>query len=779
MSERLAIVMFMREFYPLTGGYQNQALRLAQEMVGRNVTVHVVTHRHRTLPPHEVYKQIHIHRVPALKTGHIAALSFLASALLWMAWHRQEFQLIHANRSSSGLIAGIIGFVLRKKVLYKLTRGDEIDIKGFRGGLWGRLKLIVLKSTVTRFVAITREIESDLKRLGIPSNQIVRIPNGIGPPPWSVPYEREKVRAEFGWDADTRLVTFVGRLVHAKGVDWLLEVWQQVTQRESKARLLIVGDGEERRSLEGRSHALGITNSVVFVGEQKDVWRFFSISDVFVLPSRREGISNALLEAMSLGLPVIVTDDTLGGNREVVDNPADGCIVQFGDTKTFVETLLKLVHTSDLRKAMGIRGQRAIEERFSLKSVADRYYKLYRQLLGQEVSSATGIKRPSIGIFLARPDRSFFMVRKLRQRGFEVDHYYDTKGYKEDSDWIKVRKGFLPSLMHLLFRTDHDIYFASLSFVPSLSVYLNRVLRGKPYVFNSTGVKWEMFKDRSRGKPFSNVLEARLYPFLLKRVFAGASRIVCNSHFLETTLAQRYPKYRERLLTIYNGIEFERYAFGQRQSLSGIVPGGFTFICVTSLDFENKSKGLHLVIDAFGLVVAKHPGARLVVAANAGEPRYSNAAEAYLLTKPWRDSVTLLYNQNNIPDLLASSDIFLYATPNNSNDSLPRALLEAQSAGLPTVTTNTTGCAEIVRDGVTGFVVPYDAQAMAERSLQLVDNPGLRSDMRREAQQWVKSTFNWDQMADKYADLFQQIAGDSDTRFAKPRLGLNSPMPLI
>jgi glycosyltransferase involved in cell wall biosynthesis len=765
MSDNLAVVMFMREFYPLTGGYQNQALRLAQEMVDRNVTVHVVTHRHGRLASDEIYKGIYIHRVRALETGHIAAFSFLLSALVWMTRHRREFQLIHANRSSSGLIAGIIGFVLRKKIFYKLTRGDEIDIKGFRGGLWGRLKLMVLKRTVARFVAITREIESDLKRLGIPSNQIVRIPNGIGQVPSSHPCDREEIRAALGFNADTRVVTFVGRLVHAKGVDWLLEVWQRVTQRESKARLLIVGDGEERRSLEARAGAFGIRDSVVFAGEQQDVWRFLTITDVFVLPSRREGISNALLEAMSLGLPVIVTDDMLGGNREVVDNPANGCIVQFGDTNKFATSILKLLYDPDLRTAMAIRGRQVVEARFSLKSVADRYYELYRQLLRTEPEAATDIKRPSIGIFLARPDRSFFMVSKLRERGFDVDHYYDTKGYKEDGDWIKVRKGFLPTLMHLLFRTNHDIYFASLSFVPSLSVYLNRVLRGKPYVFNSTGVKWEMFKDRSRGKPFSSVLEARLYPFLLERVFAGASRIVCNSHFLETTLAQRYPQYRERLLTIYNGVEFDRYVSGRRQCLSGSARNALTFLCVTSLDFENKSKGLHLVIDAFGLVAAKHPDARLVVAANSGEWRYRDAVEAYLLSKAWRDSVTLLYNQTNIPDLLASSDIFLYATPNNSNDSLPRALLEAQSAGLPTVTTNTTGCAEIVRDGVTGFVVPYDAQAMAERSLQLVDNPRLRTDMGREAEQWVKSAFNWDQMADKYADLFRQIATESNQQY--------------
>ena len=98
-----------------------------------------------------------------------------------------------------------------------------------------------------------------------------------------------------------------------------------------------------------------------------------------------------------------------------------------------------------------------------------------------------------------------------------------------------------------------------------------------------------------------------------------------------------------------------------------------------------------------------------MVAAKTAESTLSPGSRGVLRTRPFRQSVVIFYNRRDIPDLLASSDIFMYATPANSNDSLPRALLEAQSAGLPVVTTETVGCPEIVLDGKTGFVVPYDA----------------------------------------------------------------------
>jgi hypothetical protein len=100
--------MLMRQFYPRTGGYQNQALGLATELMKSGLQIRVVTQRHGTLSPFEVHQGIPIHRVFAFRSGPLAAWSYLASAFFWMARNKDLFQIIHAHRSSSGLVAGVI-----------------------------------------------------------------------------------------------------------------------------------------------------------------------------------------------------------------------------------------------------------------------------------------------------------------------------------------------------------------------------------------------------------------------------------------------------------------------------------------------------------------------------------------------------------------------------------------------------------------------------------------------------------------------------------------------
>jgi glycosyltransferase involved in cell wall biosynthesis len=380
-SGTLGIVMLMRKFYPLTGGYQNQALRLATELRKNGLAIQVLTQRHGTLAPFEIHQGVPIHRVFAFRTGHLASWSYLLSGLWWMIRNRSQFDIIHANRSSSGLVAGLIGFLLRKPVLYKLTRGDEVDVKGLGTGLLGRLKIACLRSTVGKFISLTSQTVEDLLGLGIPPKSISMIPNGISLEDRLGQYDRNGIRAELSWGPRVKVVTFVGRLVHAKGLDWLLDVWKTVSSAEPQARLLIVGDGPERPALMARVEELGLQHAVAFTGRQDDVYKFFSISDVFVLPSRLEGISNSLLEAMSQGLPVVAADDRLGGNRSVITDKRDGMIIPQGDTDEFVRALLSLLTDQALRLEMGRRARSKVEDAFSIASVSRRYRQVYQELL--------------------------------------------------------------------------------------------------------------------------------------------------------------------------------------------------------------------------------------------------------------------------------------------------------------------------------------------------------------------------------------------------------------
>jgi len=359
---------------------------------------------------------------------------------------------------------------------------------------------------------------------------------------------------------------------------------------------------------------------------------------------------------------------------------------------------------------------------------------------------------PSVALFWGRPDRGHRLAHALRARGAAVTHY-NTKA-PEGAPFVRLRGRLLPDCARLL-RTEHDVYLASLTFVPVLCVWINHRLRGRPYVFNCTAVPWAMYRDRARGKPLPGVFVSGVYPALMRLILGGASRIVCNSRFVATRLAERFPAYAPKLTTIYNGIDAERFAAASPARRAGDAP---TVLCVTTLNFDDKARGLRIVLDAFGRLHARHPAARLVVAAKVSHRRYAARAEAWCDGRPWRDAVTFHFNSPRVPELMAASDVFAFATAPESNDSLPRVLLEAHAAGLPCVVTATTGCGEAVADGETGFVVPYDAAAMAAAVETLLDDAARRRRFGAAGQARVRKVFGWDAMADAYLEVFRDVA---------------------
>ena len=360
---------------------------------------------------------------------------------------------------------------------------------------------------------------------------------------------------------------------------------------------------------------------------------------------------------------------------------------------------------------------------------------------------------PDIAIFFGRPIRSQALATELQIRGLSVA-IYNNEG--TPGTYTHTSLSFLPALSRL-FSTRHQLYLTSSCFIPAFSLYLNWLFRGIPYVFNAVGLMSPTYHERSGRRLLGPLAERWLYPALMNRIYAGARAIVCNSEYLQKRLASEFPQLAPKMLTIYNGIEFDRFASGQPLPMDGPSSKAAKLLAVMTWDHERKSSGARLLIDAMGLIIEKIPEARLTFAAYASHWGYARAIEGYVATRPWSSSITILYNQTNIPDLLASNDLFVYATPPESNDSLPRALLEAHAAALPIVTTATAGCPEVVEDTVTGFLVSYDPQALAVRVLELLADPNRRRAMGKLGQEYVRTQFSWQHMGSAYARLFRQI----------------------
>lgn len=158
--------------------------------------------------------------------------------------------------------------------------------------------------------------------LGIPRSRLKVIPNGIREEGFSVQGSGFKGRRELGIPEGARVIGSVGRLAQVKGYDRLLNAFGKMSR---ELTLLLVGNGPQRGVLEQQARDLAIADRVIFAGYQADPWPYYAAMELFVLPSRSEGLSVSLLEAMSAGIPVAVTD--VGENRTILENGSLGMIL--------------------------------------------------------------------------------------------------------------------------------------------------------------------------------------------------------------------------------------------------------------------------------------------------------------------------------------------------------------------------------------------------------------------------------------------------------------------
>lgn len=220
-----------------------------------------------------------------------------------------------------------------------------------------------------RFIAMTGAIASDLAGAGIPESRIVRIPNGV-----ELPGEV----AEPGRHADALYVGNFTQGTGFKGFDVLLQAWGRVHRQEPGLRLRLYGRGDVQA---WKSYAAeqGCGDSVVFEGETGDIWAAHRRSGFFTIPSRQEGLSNALLEAMASGLPAVVSD--IPGNTAAVRDGVEGLVVAVGDAEALARAILKLHRSPELRARMGRAARMRAEAVFDIGKVAGELEAAYRQAI--------------------------------------------------------------------------------------------------------------------------------------------------------------------------------------------------------------------------------------------------------------------------------------------------------------------------------------------------------------------------------------------------------------
>jgi glycosyltransferase involved in cell wall biosynthesis len=419
-------------FFPLAGGAENQAFAQSRSLRERGYEATIITLRHdRKWPQHEVIEGVPVIRVAGMLLGNRKRLPGLLRKLLyllgmlvmgWRLWqHRRRYDILHVYQLNLlALPTALVCYLTRKPMLIAVRSAGP----GRAKGLQTRASLLAgpLDATAA-WLQVNGRINEDgdlsvLEWLGRPVVQFTRfllqsihavvvvlsarmedyliahefnmpdirlIPNGVDiarfhPAPTSTS------------SADRpRVVVCVSILRYEKGIDVLLQAWrlvqEQLTQ-SSQAQLVIVGDGPLQAQLECMAKALGIADSVEFAGFQSNIPMQFHQGDLAVLPSRFEGMPNAVLEAMACGLPCVAT--RVSGSEDIIQHGTNGLLVEPQDYENMAKALLTLLCDPVLAKKYGHAARIRIEQHYSLQRIMDMYVELYQSLVGGEAKMTQG-----------------------------------------------------------------------------------------------------------------------------------------------------------------------------------------------------------------------------------------------------------------------------------------------------------------------------------------------------------------------------------------------------
>jgi glycosyltransferase involved in cell wall biosynthesis len=391
----MRILIINYEFPPIGGGGGVASYLLAKEL-SKTHEVEVLTGGTRNLPIDEKKDNFLVHRVP-LKRDHLQSskFSFLIrfiplSIRRGVSLKDKKFDIIH---SFFGLPSGFTGMILGKflKIPHVVTLiGAEIvnpkESFRYEGERASSLLRIIpfknfflsnLLSWIVNSATIVTAISQDTKEAAknfIKTNKEIKVlPLGFEIPPFP------KVSKEnLGFSEMDFIIVTVCRLVKRKGLHLLLHALKKLNNRNLK--LLIIGDGIERKNLENLAHSLGLDEQVIFTGfiDEDKKFQYISISDIFVLPTYHEGFGIVYLEAMACGLPIITTDN--GGQRDIIVDNKNGFLVPVGNVDALVEKIVYLLENKEERERMK---KNNVEQAmlYHISNVARLYEEIYREAL--------------------------------------------------------------------------------------------------------------------------------------------------------------------------------------------------------------------------------------------------------------------------------------------------------------------------------------------------------------------------------------------------------------
>jgi L-malate glycosyltransferase len=284
--------------------------------------------------------------------------------------------IVHTHGFKENLIGGIAA---------KIKEARVIRTHHGKGMIGGALRYMLIEQVNARWltdalISVSRDLKDFLVASGLPTAKITVIHNGSEPIELPSIEKIQTLKREFQIPDNSRVIGTTGRLVPVKNHILFLKAARIINETMPGTRFVIIGDGPLLAELKSYASSLGINHNVIFTGFRNDAKLIAGIFDIFALTSVHEGIPMVLLEAMSLGKPVVSTN--VGGISEIIENGTNGILVTPGDERSFATACLNVLSDENLENRISLQAERDIMGKYSLAASEAKTFELYKKVVG-------------------------------------------------------------------------------------------------------------------------------------------------------------------------------------------------------------------------------------------------------------------------------------------------------------------------------------------------------------------------------------------------------------
>lgn len=386
--DRKTINIGMISFYylPEYSGAAKQANHLIKRLKKHNVNFIIISaHLHSEWPKREIIDGSEIIRIRAGKNRSVLMFWFGVAIELWKNRSKIDLVFVNGMKPTHGFPIWFAHLLGKPSVGRLSIAESDINFKG-HGRIIGRLHKWFLRHANT-YVAISSALKNELIMSGLPSEKCLMIPNGVDTDIFFpvLPEKRISLRDHLGFKNDL-VVLFVGVIDYRKGVDVLIRAFKKVSNIVQNARLVLVGPknrddfgSEFLDAMKQLAFDSVIGAKIEFRDYTSSIAPYYQAADLFVLPSRQEGMPNVIIEAMACGLPVIGT--RISGTEDLIDPKVNGLLVPPDNDKGLSDAIVQLLRNPETRLKMGKMALKKAKTLYDLNRITDKYFDVYSNLL--------------------------------------------------------------------------------------------------------------------------------------------------------------------------------------------------------------------------------------------------------------------------------------------------------------------------------------------------------------------------------------------------------------